>query len=446
MMSDVPMQASSSSPEVSRGSLEQLDALVRVTTIQSWVCVATLFCVCVSAVAFAVLYPVPIKVNGEGILLIERDTLLHVRAPATGRLLSLKVKLGDWVSRGDPIGEVSQDELRDAIREGELKLADLERENQRLSSLEQLERETQGAAIAKIKEAVASARRNSEEKLKLAQKIVKSDTRLHNDRNLGDMEFLQSQEKLFQIHDDIHKGHTRLAELELDWAKSQSLRGRAQEERQVKIEQVKTKLQLDQDKLCRNSRIVSHVYGQVAQTLIANDDLVKEGSPVVLLHSPRAERGGDDPDSPYESIVFVPAGEGKKIEVRNSVEVSPATVKREEHGFIRGEVVSVSELPATRLAMEAALAHPELVDNFLKRFSPGVLLRVHIKLDELKPSDVAARVRAGWEDQNPFHWSSSSGPAQPLKTGTMCQAAIVVKKQRLINLILPWTKGLVGAG
>ena len=77
----------------------------------------------------------------------------------------------------------------------------------------------------------------------------------------------------------------------------------------------------------------------------------------------------------------MPAGEGKKIEIDDHVEVSPATVKREEHGFIKGKVVAVSELPATKLAMEAALEHPELVDAFLKRYAPGVLLRVHVKLD-----------------------------------------------------------------
>ncbi len=63
--------------------------------------------------------------------------------------------------------------------------------------------------------------------------------------------------------------------------------------------------------------------------------------------------------------------------------MSPATVKREEHGFIKGKVVAISELPATKLAMEAALEHPELVDAFLKRYAPGVLLRVHVKLDEM---------------------------------------------------------------
>ena len=116
--------------------------------------------------------------------------------------------------------------------------------------------------------------------------------------------------------------------------------------------------------------------------LSARGELVREGAPVVLLHAPKAEQGAEDAEPSYESIVFVPAGEGKKIEPGNRVEVVPATVKREEHGFIRGRVVAISELPATKLAMEAALEHPELVDAFLKRYAPGVLLRVQVKLDE----------------------------------------------------------------
>jgi HlyD family secretion protein len=444
-MSDVPVQASSSPAEVSSLSIEQLDTLVRVTTIQSWAFVATLFGVCASAIAFAVLYPVPSKVNGEGILLIDRDTLLQVRAPATGRLVSVDVKVGDWVAPGDPIGEVTQDEVKDAIHEAEAKLADLKREDQELSGFEQRERETHGAAIDKIKQAVLSARANSQDQLALARKIYKGADRLRADKQLNDQELLESHEKMYVILDEINKGHSRLAELDLDWNKAEYARGRAQVERRVKIEQVETKLKLDREKLARNSRIKSHAYGQVADVLVANDDLVKEGSPVVLLHSPRADRRPDDPDAPYDSIVFVPAGEGKKIEVGNLVEVSPATVKREEYGFIRGKVVGISELPATKLAMETALAHPELVDAFLKRFAPGVLLRVHIKLEELEPSDATSGGQPRSEPKNHFRWSSSSGPAQPLKTGTMCQAAIVVKKQRLINLILPWTKTLVGA-
>ncbi len=146
--------------------------------------------------------------------------------------------------------------------------------------------------------------------------------------------------------------------------------------------------------MVRMSKVVSRFSGVVAQVFCARDELVKEGGPVVLLHSPKSEHGLDDAGVPYDSIVFVPAGDGKKIDTGDVVEVSPTTVKREEHGFIRGEVVAVSELPATKLAMESALQHPELVESFVKRHAPGVLLRVHVKLNPARETDLK-RARIG---------------------------------------------------
>jgi len=102
-----------------------------------------------------------------------------------------------------------------------------------------------------------------------------------------------------------------------------------------------TKRQLDRDKIERTSRIVSHTQGTVTQILTADDEYVREGAPVVLLSSPKETGPGpDDAGTPFECIVFVPAGEGKKIDVGNFVEVMPATIKREEHGFIHGAVVA----------------------------------------------------------------------------------------------------------
>ena len=74
----------------------------------------------------------------------------------------------------------------------------------------------------------------------------------------------------------------------------------------------------------------------MTQVLGARDELVREGGPIVLLHSPKAELGTDDEELEYDAVVFVPAGDGKKIDENDVVEVSPTTVKREEHGFIRG--------------------------------------------------------------------------------------------------------------
>ncbi len=67
-----------------------------------------------------------------------------------GRLVSLTVKLGDTVAPGDQIGEISQDELKDAIHEAEAKLRDAQGEDEALTRFEQQERETQTEAIERV--------------------------------------------------------------------------------------------------------------------------------------------------------------------------------------------------------------------------------------------------------------------------------------------------------
>jgi HlyD family secretion protein len=443
-MSESTKLAVGSPLEGARNSFDQLDRLVRVTTIQGWVYLATLFAVCTGAVAFSVLYEVPTKVNGEGILLIDRDALSRVRARAEGRLISLRVKLGDLVTPGITIGEISQNELEDAILEGELKLKDAEHEDLEFTRHEQSEHDTQTKAIDRIRRAIDESQVTTLVKLTIAESIAVGDDRLRAKKYLGDVELLESREKLYTIKDDLNKGKSRLAELDLDLIKGENARGHAQLERRVKIQQLKTRLELDRAKLVRTSQVVSQVYGKVVQVLVASGDLVHEGAPIVLLDCPKSEKTPDGDAGLYESIIFVPAGEGKKIDLGDPVQVSPDTVKREEHGFIKGRVVGLWEMPATKMAMEAALEHPDLAETFVKRYAPQGLLRVHVKLDERRESGSPGASGSDSNGGNRFRWSSPSGAAQPLKTGTMCQAAIVVDKRKLIQLILPWTRKALG--
>ncbi len=441
-----PSPAPSPSPSIPSPGFERLDTLVRVTTIQSWVYLGLLFAVGSAAVAFAILYRVPTKVMGEGILLIEQDTIAQIRAQATGRLVSLQVKLGDPVEPGTVIGEISQEDLKDSILEAESKLVDLKEEDHDLTEFERIEKETHGKAMKQVAIATGQERKTSGEKLRIAEHMVEGTDKLRMQYSLSDQELLDAREKKFTFQNDVNKTSTKLAELDLEETKAELARGRAQLDRRLKIKQLERKLELDREKMTRTSKVVSRFSGTVAQIFCARDEMVKEGGPVVLLHSPKSEHGLDDAGKEYDSIVFVPAGEGKKVNAGDVVEVSPTTVKREEHGFIKGKVVAVSELPATKLAMESALQHPELVESFLKRHESGVLLRVHVKLEEADAGDRAAESRSGSgssTENNRFAWSSSSGRLQPLKTGTMCQAAIVVERRRLISLVLPWAQRIM---
>jgi HlyD family secretion protein len=432
--------------ETSAVFFERLDTLIEVTSIHGWIALSALFALCAGAVIFAILYPVPKKVVGEGILLIEHDRLSQVRAPGTGLIEKLYVGLGDEVQPGTDIGRISQEDLRAAIRETEARLQELRGEHIRLTEFEADESLKQHEAIARLQASISKIIQNSSDGLGVAEKIVDGALRLRSARNLTNIDYLKDLQQKYNIQNDLNNGYSRLAELELTRLTAENLRERARLQRQLEISKQETRLALDQEKLHRTSQIVAHVQGRVTQILTAADEFVREGAPIVLLSSPKTDEGtDDDAGEPYESIVFVPAGEGKKIDEDDIVEVSPATIKREEHGYIHGNVVSVSELPATRLAMDAALQHPDLVEAFTKKYAPGVLLRIHVMLKPRSPKDPQLTVQGAAPPRgNRFHWSSRSGFDQPLKTATMCEAAIVVEQQPLISLVIPWTKRLLG--
>ena len=66
----------------------QLDTLARPRKLFAYACLAM---VCaVAGVYFVVIYRVPTKVLGEGIMLTEQDALALVRAPSAGRLVSVR--------------------------------------------------------------------------------------------------------------------------------------------------------------------------------------------------------------------------------------------------------------------------------------------------------------------------------------------------------------------
>ncbi len=281
-------QPSAPAAAPSRTAFDQLDALVQVTTVRSWIYLSSLFAIGIGAVVFAFLYQVPTKVNGEGILLIELDRLLLVRASATGRLASLNVRLGERVEKGQPIGRIAQEELEDQIHQATARLADLRRQDAELIRFEEAERAGKNAAIARVREAVLRARADSLEKLKLADRLVASANKLRSVKYMGDLELLDSREKLYDVRDHLNQGESRLAELELDIVTSDNTRHARELERRLKIDEQAIRLKLDRDKLERTSRVISPADGRVAQVLCAIGGLVHEGSPVVLLHAPRS--------------------------------------------------------------------------------------------------------------------------------------------------------------
>ncbi len=146
-------------------------------------------------------------------------------------------------------------------------------------------------------------------------------------------------------------------------------------------------------------------------------------------------------DEPLEALVFVPAGMGKKIRVNDDVEIAPDTVRRHEHGFALGRVLEISEIPSTELAMLAELKHKALVSSFVGQYAGQVLLSIRVKLLDVRETD---GVLSKQGRLNTLRWSSTSGAAQRVSSGTLCSASIVVERRPLIALAVPWVRHLMG--
>ena len=204
---------------------------------------------------FAILFRVPKKVMGEGILLIKHDRLAQIRALGTGRIEDLNVDLlGQDVHPGSEIGRILQKDLKDTISETEARILELKKEDDRLSQFEHKEQDIQEQAIARLRKAIQRTIENSHEGLGVALKIVNGSDRLRLISQLSNLDYLKDLQQKYAIQNELNNGETKLAEVELTRLTSENQRQRAKLQRQLEISRLETRLDLEQKKLRRTSQ------------------------------------------------------------------------------------------------------------------------------------------------------------------------------------------------
>jgi HlyD family secretion protein len=420
-------------------AFEQLDSVLRIVTIRSWSLLAVVFLTLASFGVFACVYRVPLKVEGRGIILAKSGgdaPLQHVTAPAAGRLTRVHVHIGDVVDAGQLLAEVDQSDLWDQFDEADAALAGLVEEDEALTRFDKEEGAQRIQALETLEETLNHNLALDERRLDRHQQILVRNRNLRRKELLTDLDEIKSMADADAVESNVGATHARLIEVKANRLEDQTKRRKDQTKRRLDIEKAETKLALLAQRLQRDTRVVSPYPGKVIDVMVTEHALVEKGAPAFLLRPETLIQ-------PHmEAIVFVPAGLGKRVSLMDKVEVSPDTVRRQEHGFVRGVVTKVSEIPATEAAMLAELKHKNLVSSFAGQFTGQVLLYIHVDLGENPDArDGGGAVVDGVA--NPLAWSSSSGARQRVTTGTLCAAAIVVERTPLIALAFPWVKKLV---
>jgi multidrug efflux pump subunit AcrA (membrane-fusion protein) len=178
--------------------------------------------------------------------------------------------------------------------------------------------------------------------------------------------------------------------------------------------------------------------GRVLEILVTPGEEIAVGT-----HMLRLER----PGGTLEAVLYVPAADATGVRPGMEVQITPASVKKDEYGSLLGQVSAVGSFPASRVGMERALGS-EAVAATLAAAGPRVEVRAQLIPSQstlsgyrwtsaLSTTDAAARdiLPAPLAAALPIP-TAMAGPPIPLASGTLCSADLVTEQQVPIRLML----------
>ena len=184
--------------------------------------------------------------------------------------------------------------------------------------------------------------------------------------------------------------------------------------------------------------VTSPYAGRVMDVRVTRGNLVGAGTALLSL---------EQPGRSLEAVLYLPPIDGTKLLPGMEVQLSPASVKREEHGLLLGRVSAVSAFPATISGMKRVLGSEELAKALSDKAPP---IEVHVELVR-NPTTISgyqwtstlSTLASGFVGLLPDPlvavlpgWATPQGPPLTLASGTICTADVITEQQAPIYLVL----------
>ena len=398
---------------------EDLDRTLTVVTTKAWVATVTLAAMVAAIVVWSFEGEVPTYVKSQGILLNRDGKIFDAATLGSGVLTNILTEVGDTVEQGSIIAEIANSEATERYRsalalveertiavaelkmamaaEDELIVRNVEQQRQRL---EQLERNNRTS--------VEKAYQRLEDYRQLFEEHIVTRAAVERSQNAYD----QAQRELFSTlrqRDDLEATEIR-----------------RQTERRVRISEAEARQQAAErqanelEALINTQHIAAPVSGLVIEIKATIGTVLQSGQPVLSIETGQEQ---------LEMLVYLPAAEGKRVEPGMEVLVSPATVRREEYGAIRGVVEYVSPFPASLESMIATLQNRALARTIAANGAPYAG-RVKLLADPETVSGLA--------------WTSPKAAEKTISVGTLATAEVKVESQSPITLVVPLIRETLG--
>lgn len=400
-------------------SPDQLDQLMQVTDPKGWLALGSLGILLGAAILWGFLGSIPTEAEGEGILL-RQGGVSTVVTVGEGQVEEILVQVGDQIVKGQQVASLRQDLLRRQIQDTEARLEHRQREYGELERYAEEERRLRQRNLQQQRANLDRALATVGRKRQILEERLSDERDLLADGLITKQEVLDTEQELNATRDEADGFRLQVEQLELDRLEAEQELTQQLETRRAEIRDLEFDLREQEAKLQENRQVLATETGRVLELTVSRGDVVSPGTPVLSL---------EVESEALMAIVFVPAADGKQVAPGMAARVSPSNVQREEYGFIEGEVVWVSEFPATAAGMIRQVSNQALVDRLMEE-GPPIQVNVALQRNPATPSG--------------FAWSSSTGPDLQISSGTLTEASIIVREERPIHLVIPKVREALG--
>jgi HlyD family secretion protein len=460
-------------------SPEQLDHLLQVVNRRSWIPIATVGALLLLAILWSITGHIPITVDGVGLLVYPRQ-IVSLQLPASGQLIELNIKVGDFVHKGQVLGRINQPALQQSLEQERVRLTEMRERNAKITPLrdrrtmlekqaneremklldQRMDSVQRAADLQKAKnETYYKKKHESLEQLrnmkvaldenlkaryegyqKLREEGIVSNDALLNvrqevmnnqaqiadiDAQVGDTELQQLRaEQAYQEQLDLI-AELRTRSMQLD-AKARGIEQTQMEntsDRDMQIQDLERTIMKYEEDLKTKSRIISEFTGRILEVTASVGQIANAGQRLGSIET-------EDPSGKLLAVAYFQVSEGKKIEPGMEVRVTPATVERERYGSIRGKVISVSPFPVTTDAVTNVVGNAEVAQGLSAGGSK---------------IEVFAELRADSSTPTGYQWTSGTGPDGKVTAGTTGAIRATVEYRRPITLVIPILRRWSGA-
>jgi HlyD family secretion protein len=400
-------------------SPEQLDLVLRATSPKEWVALAGVFLVLIAGITWSCVGSISSMAAGQGVI-IRSGGVLNVVATGGGLVLDLNVRVGDRISANQVIAKVAQPVLAERIRSMREALA--EATQQRGHALHV----RTNAASLQV-EALQRQRANAEreinelgEQVKLVAEQIPADEQLAAKGLITKQQALATRQKLIALQDQMASLSAQLKRIDADKFTTESQPQQEDVEMLSRISSLQRELAGAEKQLSMAENVTSPYGGEVIEVKILPGSSVSEGEPILSIQ-PEMQN--------LELVAYLPSSQAKETNTGMEAQISPASIKREEYGFMRGKVVYVANFPATQAAVMRNFENDSLSRSLI---GAGPVTEVRIAITS-NPHTVSG-----------FQWSTARGPAVALTSGTICSVNVVTRRQKPIVLLFPYMKSKIG--